>query len=191
MCVCVCVRRLSTKDNTRRALQLTEQEENKTSSVPGGFRAKSHRRARPRARTERAAGSVRSGLSSRRSRSDAPGEMCSSRKILWSLLFLSAAEVGLGVASIILGAVGLGRVRVRGQLRTQQGDASPVWSGMCVGHMGNTWGLLLSFLFSLSSLVVEFTKGESALPTFVRKEKKNLCYQFILLGRDIKLHTTT
>ncbi|TNM92961.1 hypothetical protein fugu_018363 [Takifugu bimaculatus] len=55
--------------------------------------------------------------------------MCSSRKILWSLLFLSAAEVGLGVASIILGAVGISRVR--GQLRTQQGDASPVWSGMC------------------------------------------------------------
>ncbi|KAF3833770.1 hypothetical protein F7725_024974 [Dissostichus mawsoni] len=56
--------------------------------------------------------------------------MCSSRKILWSLLLLSVVEVGLGVASIVLGAVGISWVR--GEHKTQQGDASPVWSGLCV-----------------------------------------------------------
>ncbi|AWP21794.1 Transmembrane protein 196 [Scophthalmus maximus] len=56
--------------------------------------------------------------------------MCSSRKILWSLLLLSVVEVGLGVASIVLGAVGI--IRVRGEHKAQQGDASPVWSGLCV-----------------------------------------------------------
>uniref|UniRef100_UPI0037E87B69 transmembrane protein 196 isoform X1 n=1 Tax=Semicossyphus pulcher TaxID=241346 RepID=UPI0037E87B69 len=55
--------------------------------------------------------------------------MCSSRKILWSLLLLSVVEVGLGVASIVLGAVGISWVR--GQYKPQQGDASPVWSGLC------------------------------------------------------------
>ncbi|GLD72739.1 transmembrane protein 196 [Lates japonicus] len=55
--------------------------------------------------------------------------MCSSRKILWSLLLLSVVEVGLGVASIVLGAVGISRVR--GEQKPQQGDASPVWSGLC------------------------------------------------------------
>ncbi|XP_045915129.1 transmembrane protein 196 isoform X1 [Micropterus dolomieu] len=55
--------------------------------------------------------------------------MCSSRKILWSLLLLSVVEVGLGVASIVLGAVGISWVR--GQHKPQQGDASPVWSGLC------------------------------------------------------------
>lgn len=142
----------------------------------------------PRARTERAAGSVRSGLSSRRSRSDAPGEMCSSRKILWSLLFLSAAEVGLGVASIILGAVGMARVRVRGQLRTQQGDASPVWSGMCVGHMGEHMGDYRLSPFSSLFRGIHRTRISNFCE---EREKKNLCYQFILLGRDIKLYTTT
>uniref|UniRef100_A0AAQ5ZKT1 Transmembrane protein 196 n=1 Tax=Amphiprion ocellaris TaxID=80972 RepID=A0AAQ5ZKT1_AMPOC len=53
--------------------------------------------------------------------------MCSSRKILWSLLLLSLVEVGLGVASIVLGAVGISWV----QDTPQQGDASPVWSGLC------------------------------------------------------------
>lgn len=57
--------------------------------------------------------------------------MCSSRKILWSLLLLSLLEVGLGVASIVLGAVGIYWVREEHQ--PQQGDASPVWSGLCVG----------------------------------------------------------
>lgn len=61
---------------------------------------------------------------------DARGRMCSSRKILWSLLLLSVVEVGLGVASIVLGAVGISWVR--GQHKPQQGDASPVWSGLCV-----------------------------------------------------------
>ncbi|XP_061616162.1 transmembrane protein 196 isoform X1 [Phyllopteryx taeniolatus] len=55
--------------------------------------------------------------------------MCSTRKILWSLLLLSVVEVGLGVASIVLGAVGI--IWVRGQHKPQQGDASPVWSGLC------------------------------------------------------------
>ncbi|KAM6899435.1 transmembrane protein 196 [Xenentodon cancila] len=54
--------------------------------------------------------------------------MCSSRKILWSLLLLSVVEVGLGVASIVLGAVGINWVR-KGTIH--QGDASPVWSGLC------------------------------------------------------------
>uniref|UniRef100_A0A8C6Q7M8 Transmembrane protein 196 n=1 Tax=Nothobranchius furzeri TaxID=105023 RepID=A0A8C6Q7M8_NOTFU len=57
--------------------------------------------------------------------------MCSSRKILWSLLLLSLVEVGLGVASIALGAVCI--IWVRGEHQPQQGDASPVWSGLCVG----------------------------------------------------------
>ncbi|KAK7898690.1 hypothetical protein WMY93_019543 [Mugilogobius chulae] len=61
---------------------------------------------------------------------DARGTMCSSRKILWSLLLLSVLEVGLGVASIVLGAVGISAVR--GEHKPQQGDASPVWSGLCV-----------------------------------------------------------
>ncbi|KAK5883769.1 hypothetical protein CesoFtcFv8_020065 [Champsocephalus esox] len=57
--------------------------------------------------------------------------MCSSRKILWSLLLLSVVEVGLGVASIVLGAVGISWVR--GEHKTQQGDASPGFlvCGMC------------------------------------------------------------
>uniref|UniRef100_A0A3B3HDL6 Transmembrane protein 196 n=1 Tax=Oryzias latipes TaxID=8090 RepID=A0A3B3HDL6_ORYLA len=55
--------------------------------------------------------------------------MCSSRKILWSLLVLSLVEVGLGVASIVLGAVGISWVR--GEHKPRQGDASPVWSGLC------------------------------------------------------------
>uniref|UniRef100_A0A3P8TFS7 Transmembrane protein 196 n=1 Tax=Amphiprion percula TaxID=161767 RepID=A0A3P8TFS7_AMPPE len=54
--------------------------------------------------------------------------MCSSRKILWSLLLLSLVEVGLGVASIVLGAVGISWV----QDTPQQGDASPfLVCGMC------------------------------------------------------------
>ncbi|XP_029298904.1 transmembrane protein 196 isoform X2 [Cottoperca gobio] len=56
--------------------------------------------------------------------------MCSSRKILWSLLLLSVVEVGLGVASIVLGAVGISWVR--GDHKPQQGDASPfLVCGMC------------------------------------------------------------
>uniref|UniRef100_A0A8C7ZSW0 Transmembrane protein 196 n=1 Tax=Oryzias sinensis TaxID=183150 RepID=A0A8C7ZSW0_9TELE len=55
--------------------------------------------------------------------------MCSSRKILWSLFVLSLVEVGLGVASIVLGAVGISWVR--GEHKPRQGDASPVWSGLC------------------------------------------------------------
>ncbi|KAG5264334.1 hypothetical protein AALO_G00252590 [Alosa alosa] len=55
--------------------------------------------------------------------------MCTSRKIIWSLLVLSVLEIGLGISSIVLGAVGISRVRP--DQKTQQGDASPVWSGMC------------------------------------------------------------
>lgn len=63
--------------------------------------------------------------------------MCSSRKILWSLLLLSLVEVGLGVASIVLGAVGISWVR--GEHKPQQGDASPVWSGLCVRPGNNSY----------------------------------------------------
>uniref|UniRef100_A0A3B4X6I8 Transmembrane protein 196 n=1 Tax=Seriola lalandi dorsalis TaxID=1841481 RepID=A0A3B4X6I8_SERLL len=63
--------------------------------------------------------------------------MCSSRKILWSLLLLSLVEVGLGVASIVLGAVGISWVR--GEHKPQQGDASPVWSGLCVRPRNNSY----------------------------------------------------
>ncbi|XP_073787460.1 transmembrane protein 196 isoform X6 [Danio rerio] len=56
--------------------------------------------------------------------------MCSSRKIIWSLLVLSVLEIGLGVSSIALGAVGISRAKA--QHKTQQGDASPVWSGVCM-----------------------------------------------------------
>ncbi|XP_059366151.1 transmembrane protein 196-like isoform X1 [Carassius carassius] len=55
--------------------------------------------------------------------------MCSSRKIIWSLLVLSVLEIGLGVSSIALGAVGI--IRVKAEHKTQQGDASPLWSGVC------------------------------------------------------------
>uniref|UniRef100_A0A8B9KV70 Transmembrane protein 196 n=1 Tax=Astyanax mexicanus TaxID=7994 RepID=A0A8B9KV70_ASTMX len=56
--------------------------------------------------------------------------MCSSRKIIWSLLLLSVLEMGLGVSSIALGAVGISRVRAGH--KTQQGDASPfLVCGLC------------------------------------------------------------
>ncbi|XP_062385963.1 transmembrane protein 196 [Sardina pilchardus] len=56
--------------------------------------------------------------------------MCTSRKIIWSLLVLSVLEIGLGISSIVLGAVGISRVRP-GQ-KTQQGDASPfLLCGLC------------------------------------------------------------
>ncbi|XP_066570699.1 transmembrane protein 196 [Amia ocellicauda] len=55
--------------------------------------------------------------------------MCTNRKIIWSLLVLSVLEIGLGVSSIALGAVGISQVR--GGQKTQLGDASPVWSGVC------------------------------------------------------------
>ncbi|TRY72876.1 hypothetical protein DNTS_021695 [Danionella cerebrum] len=58
--------------------------------------------------------------------------MCSSRKIIWSLLVLSVLEIGLGVSSIALGAVGI--VRARALHRPQQGDASPMilFSSCCI-----------------------------------------------------------
>ncbi|XP_036372258.1 transmembrane protein 196 isoform X2 [Megalops cyprinoides] len=55
--------------------------------------------------------------------------MCTSRKIICSLLVLSVLEIGLGVSSIALGAVAIRRVRAAS--KPQQGDASPVWSGVC------------------------------------------------------------
>ncbi|KAJ8354423.1 hypothetical protein SKAU_G00219900 [Synaphobranchus kaupii] len=55
--------------------------------------------------------------------------MCTNRKIVWSLLVLSVLEIGFGVSSIALGAVGLSWVQTTMQ-KTQLGDASPVWSGM-------------------------------------------------------------
>ncbi|XP_060797994.1 transmembrane protein 196 isoform X3 [Neoarius graeffei] len=55
--------------------------------------------------------------------------MCSSRKIVCSLLVLSVLQVGLGAASIALGAVAISRAR--NEHKTQQGHASPVWSGVC------------------------------------------------------------
>ncbi|XP_035286859.1 transmembrane protein 196 isoform X2 [Anguilla rostrata] len=54
--------------------------------------------------------------------------MCSSRKIICSLLVLSVLKIGLGVSSIALGAVGI--CRMRPKYKPQQGDASPVWSGV-------------------------------------------------------------
>ncbi|KAL4629736.1 transmembrane protein 196-like [Arapaima gigas] len=56
--------------------------------------------------------------------------MCTSRKITWSLVLLSALQIGLGVSSVALGAVGVRRAQA--EHRTRQGDASPVWSGMCL-----------------------------------------------------------
>ncbi|KAI4885242.1 hypothetical protein NFI96_012605 [Prochilodus magdalenae] len=56
--------------------------------------------------------------------------MCTSRKIIWSLLVLSVLEMGLGVSSIALGAVGISRAQAGH--KTHQGDASPVWSGFLV-----------------------------------------------------------
>ena len=56
--------------------------------------------------------------------------MCSSRKIIWSLVALSVLEMGLGVSSIILGVVGIIRIPKASQL--QLGDGSPLWSGICV-----------------------------------------------------------
>ncbi|XP_017310639.1 transmembrane protein 196 isoform X2 [Ictalurus punctatus] len=56
--------------------------------------------------------------------------MCSSRKIVCSLLVLSVLQVGLGAASIALGAVAISRARH--EHKTQQGHASPVWSGFLV-----------------------------------------------------------
>ncbi|XP_062846876.1 transmembrane protein 196 isoform X2 [Trichomycterus rosablanca] len=55
--------------------------------------------------------------------------MCSRRKIVYSLLVLSVLQVGLGAASVALGAVAISRARA--EHRTQQGHASPVWSGVC------------------------------------------------------------
>ncbi|XP_057210814.1 transmembrane protein 196 isoform X3 [Triplophysa rosa] len=56
--------------------------------------------------------------------------MCNSRKIIWSLLFLSVLEIGLGVSSIVLGAVGIWRVKA--EHKPQQGDASPfLICGLC------------------------------------------------------------
>nr|XP_015213329.1 PREDICTED: transmembrane protein 196 isoform X2 [Lepisosteus oculatus] len=56
--------------------------------------------------------------------------MCTSRKIIWSLLVLSVLEIGLGVSSIALGAVGISRVKA--EQKTRLGDASPVWSGFLI-----------------------------------------------------------
>ncbi|KAK6491380.1 transmembrane protein 196-like isoform X1 [Huso huso] len=55
--------------------------------------------------------------------------MCTRRKIICSLLVLSVLEIGLGVSSIALGAVGISRVNA--EQKPQLGDASPVWSGVC------------------------------------------------------------
>ncbi|XP_062322243.1 transmembrane protein 196 isoform X1 [Osmerus eperlanus] len=55
--------------------------------------------------------------------------MCSSRKIIWSLVALSVLEMGLGASSIILGVVGIIRIPKATQL--QLGDGSPLWSGIC------------------------------------------------------------
>ncbi|XP_028673731.1 transmembrane protein 196-like isoform X1 [Erpetoichthys calabaricus] len=55
--------------------------------------------------------------------------MCTSRKIIFCLLVLSILEIGLGVSSIALGAVGISRVS--GEQSPQLGDSSPVWSGVC------------------------------------------------------------
>ncbi|XP_035267035.1 transmembrane protein 196-like isoform X2 [Anguilla anguilla] len=57
--------------------------------------------------------------------------MCTNRKIVWSLVVLSVLEIGFGVSSITLGAVGLRSVRTTMQ-KTQLGDASPfLICGLC------------------------------------------------------------
>lgn len=71
-----------------------------------------------------------SGFNAEPEGKDARARMCSSRKIICSLLVLSVLEMGLGVSSIALGAVGI--IRAHADHKTQQGDASPVWSGVCV-----------------------------------------------------------
>ncbi|RXN13287.1 transmembrane protein 196-like isoform X2 [Labeo rohita] len=70
--------------------------------------------------------------------------MCTSRKIIWSLLVLSVLEIGLGVSSIALGAVGISRAKA--EHKTQQGDASPMilFSSCCIcGLIGG----ILNFQF--------------------------------------------
>lgn len=67
------------------------------------------------------------------------------------------------MASIVLGAVGINWVR--GEHKPQQGDASPVWSGLCV-RPGN-----LLFLITHHQPTVE---GQTKSPRFVRKAGSEL-----------------
>lgn len=55
--------------------------------------------------------------------------MCTRGQIIASLFVLSAMEVGIGVTSVVLGAVSIAKSRAR---QPQLGDSSPVWSGVCV-----------------------------------------------------------
>lgn len=52
---------------------------------------------------------------------------------IWSLVVLSVLEMGLGASSIALGVFGI--IRVRSVHKLQLGDASPIWSGICVSQI--------------------------------------------------------
>lgn len=86
--------------------------------------------------------------------------MCGSRRIICSLLLLSALEIGLGVSSIALGTAGL--CRARPGYKPQQGDASPVWSGVCVRYAFHLFysalaGSMGSFQIDLKHIFYLFT----------------------------------
>ncbi|MBN3314868.1 TM196 protein, partial [Atractosteus spatula] len=73
--------------------------------------------------------------------------MCTSRKIIWSLLVLSVLEIGLGVSSIALGAVGISRVKA--EQKTRLGDASPfLICGLCGVVCAKKKSGLIMILFS-------------------------------------------
>ncbi|XP_064410365.1 transmembrane protein 196 isoform X1 [Latimeria chalumnae] len=65
--------------------------------------------------------------------------MCTSSQIIGSLLVLSVLEIGLGVSSVVLGAVNISRVQT--DQKPHLGDSSPVWSGVCFLLCG-TCGIL-------------------------------------------------
>lgn len=67
-----------------------------------------------------------------RGRNDDRARMCTSGQIIGSLLVLSVLEIGLGVSSVAVGAVSFSLVFVDPEQKTQLGDSSPVWSGVCV-----------------------------------------------------------
>uniref|UniRef100_A0A8C4XAL4 Transmembrane protein 196 n=1 Tax=Erpetoichthys calabaricus TaxID=27687 RepID=A0A8C4XAL4_ERPCA len=73
--------------------------------------------------------------------------MCTSRKIIFCLLVLSILEIGLGVSSIALGAVGISRVS--GEQSPQLGDSSPfLICGLCGVLCAKKKSGLIMILFS-------------------------------------------
>ncbi|XP_043920651.1 transmembrane protein 196 [Protopterus annectens] len=55
--------------------------------------------------------------------------MCTSGQIIGSLLVLSLLEIGVGISSVVLGSVSYSRIK--DEHKSQLGDSSPVWSGVC------------------------------------------------------------